>query len=1336
MKKIASILLLIIIYTIPSYAISFFHIGSSEGLSQPTVLSICQDDLGRMWLGTREGLNIYNGNEMKIYMGNVTVPNGKNFNLGSHISLIKTDHKGNMYVLAENNLFRCNLKNNHYEQLTEGNATSTMSIQGDSIWYIVNQELKYYLPSNQQHHHVKDLAMQKIRAMEILGEKIFIGTLDGLHILSKDTSSMSTELKGNHIFRLFKSSKNEIWIGTSKEGIYKYADNQFTQLPALTFKKEGLQYLSIRDFIEDAVGNIWIGTSEGLQVYNRKQNIFMPINPPQYVGGFQDPSIYCLFLDKQENIWVGTLYGGASYFNPQKNRFTYYEYQSIDPSKKRFRNISQIVLDKRNNLWISTDGEGVSCLDNHWNIVKRLHTKTLKALPSNYVKALVYDERRDLLFIGMQQGGLGKYDFVNDKLTVYQLPDIKTTVDHSNVIYHLETYNGLIYLSTPKAIYQFNPETNRFTFVTQVFDYCYDFKINNKGILFARYKHCMKILPLATPSEEKLIDFSPNLTNVKISSFIIDDEGVYLATYGNGLIHYNIVTGEITDYHTGNSNIPTNYCYIGKYTGDNKIAITCAKGMILFNPQLKTFALIDKFKEKNLILRNSGLYTSPENNIFIGGNKGITQINLSEIALHTDEKSTIFFSNLYINNKHIDPHPGQEILSTSLPFTKRIHLKADENNVRIDLAFTDCTEEHDWKNYSYKLEGLDKGWNRSTSSSIHYNYLSPGKYTLHAKLNTSANTPVSSLEIYIARPLYARWWAICLYIGLIGLTLFKFHRYQRRHRLLILALQEEKFEKQKIEQLNHEKMVFFTNVSHEFRTPLTLIISHIDSLLTQSSIPTAVYNAVYKIKKNALHMNYLVTELLDFKKFSEDAFLLNLSEKDYVAYLKEIYLTYADMARQRNITFDFESISPIIRGWFDFQQMNKVLMNLLSNAFKYTPDGGKISIRTKEENHTIRIEITDSGVGISQEDMKHLFKRFYQGNNQRGQEQAPGTGIGLALTQLIVEKHHGRITVESEVGKGSTFTLYFPLDKEVFDQDTQVLFVNEETDTNQLPAIRTEETEMKASSVISQSQLNQLEEAEGTNQDAPKTILLVEDNFEILKVLVKLFKKQFRVLLARNGKEGLEKTFEFKPDLIISDIMMPEMNGTEMCLQIKNNIDLCHIPIILLTALTSEQQNIEGLNRGADDYICKPFNAQLLLARANNLIRNRLLIQSQISKRPITEVDLTSINPLDQKILKKTEEILTKNLDNTEFGLADLCVELSMGRSLLFTKFKALTGMTPNKYILNFRLKHAVSLIHHYPDMLITEVSDRCGFGSAVYFSRCFKNQYGVSPQNYKRNDS
>lgn len=545
------------------------------------------------------------------------------------------------------------------------------------------------------------------------------------------------------------------------------------------------------------------------------------------------------------------------------------------------------------------------------------------------------------------------------------------------------------------------------------------------------------------------------------------------------------------------------------------------------------------------------------------------------------------------------------------------------------------------------------------------------------------------------------------------------------------SLEKERIEKQHIEEMNHAKLVFFTNVSHEFRTPLTLIVSHIDTLLQNQLLPPQVYNKILKIKQSAQQMTNLVSELLDFRRFTQNRFILQIEKRDIGKFLKEIFLSFSDFAHQRNICYDFQCNPVEIVCWFDAKQLEKVFFNLLSNAFKYTPDGGKIGMIIATDNGNVKIQICDTGSGISDLDSAHIFDRFYQGGNQKGNEQSPGTGIGLALTKSIVEKHHGAISVESEVGKGSTFTIALSLNMSIYQEDEHIQFVDSVSDmmTTTGPLLGEKIASFYEVPVDSLSQ--------ETAKENDRKLLLVEDNKELLQILKQLFEPFYQVYLANNGKEGLAQAYEHKPNLIISDIMMPEMTGIEMCLQIKNNVDLCHIPIILLTALNNTEQSIEGLNRGADDYISKPFNAQLLLARANNLVRNRLLIQHQLRKKPLSEIDLTSINPLDQEMLRKTSQIIEKHIDDPDFDIPELCKEVGIGRSLLYSKFKALTGMTPNNFVLNYRLKHAATLLRRYSDLPIAEVSDRCGFSSPVYFSRCFKNQYGCTPQSYqKRKDS
>ena len=719
----------------------------------------------------------------------------------------------------------------------------------------------------------------------------------------------------------------------------------------------------------------------------------------------------------------------------------------------------------------------------------------------------------------------------------------------------------------------------------------------------------------------------------------------------------------------------------------------------------------------------------------MGDTKGVTSFSEEEFhkANTFRHNPNLYFSELWINNQKVVAGDETGVLTKAFPYTQKLKLSHNQNNLILSFALPDYEQQLSQKQFQYKLDGLDKKWIKTSQTEVHYTNLDPGTYTLRvAAINNSSNQSGDitdkeiSMQLTISAPWYATWWAFLLYIiSFIG-CLYYFISSRIAKRTLALSLEKERFEKQQIEQLNQEKLVFFTNVSHEFRTPLTLIISHIDIILQKSSPNPSIYNQILKIRKNAQQMSNLISELLEFRKLEQNHKTLQISQQDITPFLKEIYFSFVDYAHLRNIHYDFQLSETPTLCWFDSQLLEKVFFNLLSNAFKYTPDNGNIIISGRTTDNEVEISISDTGSGIAKNDVSQIFARFFQANNQKpGEYSSPGTGIGLALSKTIVEKHHGTITVDSTLGKGSTFTVRLPRNADVFQADKNIQLSNQQQESSIVPG---------SLDVLPETDTYLTESVHTENaEEKTHTVLLVEDNEELLQLLTELFSPFYEVICATNGEEGLKQVYEHKIDLIISDIMMPKMSGTEMCLQIKNNIDYCHIPLILLTALNSTEQNIEGLNRGADDYITKPFHAQLLLARANNLIRSRLLMQHQFDKKPISEIDLTCINPLDKDILKRTAESIEQHIDDTEYDIPVLCKEVGIGRSLLYTKFKALTGMTPNNFILNYRLKHAAALLQQYPDIPIAEVSDRCGFSSPVYFSRCFKNQYGCTPQNYRK---
>ena len=488
-----------------------------------------------------------------------------------------------------------------------------------------------------------------------------------------------------------------------------------------------------------------------------------------------------------------------------------------------------------------------------------------------------------------------------------------------------------------------------------------------------------------------------------------------------------------------------------------------------------------------------------------------------------------------------------------------------------------------------------------------------------------------------------------------------------------------------------------------------------EMLLQVRSFNPNVYNKILGVYKSCLQLRELITELLDFRKQEQGHMTIKVCEHNMVHFIYEHYLLFLEYAAQRQITFNFEKSSNNISVWFDAKQMQKAINNLISNAFKYTKAGGTISIAVRKRNQEVLIEITDNGSGIAEKDIDKIFNRFYQADIDSPSH--TGTGIGLALTKGIIELHHGNIDVSSELGEGTTFRIHLMTGKEHF--------TNDQICTNSNTSCSNEVTNLN---LVYQQPLEQ-EKENIDNESIPKEgkykILIVEDNDSLREMLVNIFKSLYTVITAVNGKEGLEKTCSEMPHIVISDIIMPEMSGTELCLAIKQNFDTCHIPVVLLTAKTTIEHNLEGLKMGADDYIAKPFNINILLSRCNNLVNNRIMLQEKFSKQPQINTLILTNNILDKKFMDKVTEIIENEIDNVNFSVDQLVAQMGIARTKLFTKLKAITGQTPSDLIMTIRLKRAAYLLKNNPELNISEISDRTGFSFPKYFSKCFKKKNG-----------
>lgn len=657
--------------------------------------------------------------------------------------------------------------------------------------------------------------------------------------------------------------------------------------------------------------------------------------------------------------------------------------------------------------------------------------------------------------------------------------------------------------------------------------------------------------------------------------------------------------------------------------------------------------------------------------------------------------------------------------------TSDIYLSYKQNNITVEFASFNYNNDRN-RLFEYRLEGFDKAWTQTTGTTITYTNLPPGEYILRARpLAGKENLDEEvHLNIHVSAPFYATVWAYFFYLLCLLGVMIAFIRFKTRQAALKSSLEFERKEKERIEELNQVKLRFFTNISHEFRTPLTLILGQIEVLM-QMDLGTTIYNRILRIYKNAWHMRNLISELLDFRKQEQGYLKLKVEEQNLVTFTRQIYMCFYEYAQKKEITYRFDNVEETISVWFDSKQLQKVIFNLLSNAFKYTPNKGSIRVEVRMLASQAIVSVCDTGVGIPEEHISKIFERFYQTDNSSSF--TLGTGIGLALAKGIMNMHHGKIDVESTVGKGTKFTLSLPLGNRHFSDEEMATVESRES------VIISEAVPMLPFEQIMDVEEEKTKVQENIKEEDKPIILLVDDNEELLSMLEDLFLPIYKVYIAHDGREGLEMARQIQPDLIISDVMMPEMSGKELCYKIKTNVELSHISVVLLTAQTSVEYVVEGLMFGADDYVTKPFNVKVLIARCNNLIKNKKRLIAHYAGKTITESPVTeAINERDKELLAKCVNIIKENFENPAFDVTALASELCVGRSKLYMQFKQMTGLTPNEFILKIKLDEAMSLLKNHPELNISEISIRLGFSSPRYFSKSFKAFFGVAPQTVR----
>lgn len=1345
----------------------FSSLTLENGLSQNSVMAIGQDQQQLLWFGTKHGLNRYDGYQFKTYKNN---PKDTNSISSDEITAVLSDSKGILWVGTVNGLNKYDAKKDAFQRINyhpkNKKGISSNSIEHlyedpqGNIWVSTlrganlltdrnKNEFQSFLfkdsPNNRGINNIYSCLRQK-------NGTVWLATLNGLIRMELKPGKMSYQvfryqggkagtISSNYITSLQTDKQQNLWIGTDNGlNLFRAEDQSFH-----TYKhnenSNSIVHNDIREVMLSRDGKLWIGTQEGLSIFDPQQKTFNNfLHDPEQKGSISHNSIHSIYQDRNNSIWIGTFYGGVNLIHPFSTQFHVYKNSRLRPSISS-NIVSSIVEDQQHNLWIGTEGGGLNYFNRHNNTYTayKINLNDKKGLSSNLIKTICQDKAGNLL-IGTHHGGLNIFNTstktfqhvinIKDSSNSQSTAEIIAICPGSDQNIWVGTYSGLNTLSMKNGNYE-----------TRTRKSPVESKLQNKRIQFlyedrdhqlwigtqaGLYAYHLKTKNLRAFFKNK---GNPNQLQSDYINCIVQTANGNLAigTYFGGLSIYDQKTGKFKTY-TEKEGLSNNNV-LGIIEDDSHhLWISTDHGLSKLDQKTQSFRIYtrsDGLAGNDFNVRS--YYKDSSAELFFGGYNGLTSFYPAQIEINR-KTSPIIFTGLKLFNKPVMVNGEDQLLKEDISSTKSITFAHDQNHFTIGFALLNYVKP-DKNRYTYKLENYDEEWNEVNSPAATYTNLPSGAYTFLVKGQNNDGTPggsVASIDIHILPPIWASWWAYCVYILIFSVILFLGVRY-----LIIRALLKRS------EDIQQMKLSFFTNISHEIRTPLTLILGPLENLLKGTQHNLELHQQILPIKNNADRLMRLITELMDFRKADSGYLKLNISLENIVGFSKEIFVAFQHLAISKNIQYTFNCNQEEILLYFDKIQMEKVLFNLLSNAFKFTADGGSISFSIEDQLQYVEITVRDNGKGIPYDSQNKLFSNFFQ-VDEHGSNHI-GSGIGLALSKSVVEAHHGKIGIKSDpktaTKSGDTcFTVTLKKGKNHFKTGELQENIGHEyapsPGTTSKPALANTVTEMDAAVQIVDPISS---EALRSNLQPKETILIVEDNPEIRDLIVNLMKPKYQVEECVNGLSGWETAIALLPDLIICDIMMPVMDGLELCRRLKTDERSSHIPVILLTARSSHIHQVSGLETGADSYITKPFSTALLELHVKNLLQSRAMMRQKYASQITLQPQNILIGTTDQAFLEKVMEFIEVNMANQEVGVPELAAEVGMSQPILYKKIRAITDLSVNDFIKTIRLKKAAQLLEQKV-YNISEISYLVGFNDPKYFSREFKKQYGLTPRVFLQN--
>lgn len=1379
----------------------FEHLTTENGLSQSDVNVIFQDTDKFMWFGTHDGLNRYDGYNFSVFK-----PDTKNIkSISSNlIWKIIDDDKGNLWIGTTGGGLSyfdrkteefINFKNNpnNVHSIASNYITLLFRDSSNRLWVGTSQgidmtDLSKPIDSLKfNHYNLYQNSAEPTRNSNNVStfyedkmHQVWIGGIYGLSKLSRDSNGDIYFQSINNLIGLptinvkaiAEDSNGNLILGTNS-GLYRYSPNA---------DKDQLQYIQDGSYNAVSISNnhIWAGTDNGLYEFSNAIESKIPKLLNHYIYDPKNPNyslsknaVKSLFIDHTGIIWVGVNGGGVNKLDPNSKEFSHIK-KSLDEASLSNDKIRAIFEDSEQNLWIGTEGGGLNLIRK--KEITKDYNKFTHLTKINRVFAIEEIELKNSkkLFIGGEYSpSLFEIDLTKTKnITDDDMVSISDL--YSSVFSILQDKDKNVWIGTYNGGVQrwlINEDGDTFTKdqLKQIDNVEYSIANNiirdifqdSKGnIWFATGNGLSKLaknqIRSKTPKFESFKNIPNDETTIShnyiLTVFESKSGDIWIGTFGGGL--NKMITssnGKNVRFKTYSEKNGLSNNVIKGILEDNQgeLWLSTNKGLSKFNPDTETFQNYDvndglqsnEFSELTAFKTKEGL-------MLFGGVNGITAFNSKDITSNKIKAETVF-TNFSIFNKPIsigEKINGRIILPESINTIDEIELKYSENSFSFEFAALHYAASSKNK-YAYKLEGFNDDWIYTTSDNRYATYtnLEPGTYTLKVKASNNDNiwaeTPVE-LKINVIPP----WWqtilAKIIYLLMaIGLLLafrrFTIIRSTEKHQLEL-----EHLEKEKHEEIHRLKLEFFTNISHEFRTPLTLIKGPLDYLLKKGDKITGkeAQDQYNLMKKNTDYLLRLVNQLLDFRKMDHGKMNLNLSKSNIVTFIQEIGEPFQFLSRKKNIEFEIKSSKEVISSWFDPDAVEKITNNLLSNAFKFTPENGTILLEIYDGNDFVKpadidinieqskyvvLQVKDSGPGIPAHRLQHIFERFYTEIGITTHADIKGTGIGLSFTKNLVELHQGIIKVKSDSENGSTFIVWLPKEKETFESKKELNFHEVFEPNTYISKVDAESHAISFMDDIIDQNMTR-------SRSKLPLLLIIDDNPDIRSFIKKGLGENYYIYEAENGEKGLELANKFIPNIVITDLVMPVMDGIEFCNILKSTKETSHIPVVMLTAKTSQEKEIEGLKTGADAYIRKPFDMELLELKLSNILKHREELRKRFNREITLQPNEVTVTSSDETFLQNAIEVVEKHMMNSEFSVELLVKEMNISRSNLYLKIKELTGLSSSEFIRNIRLKRAVQLFEK-SDLSVKEIMYMTGFNTASYFSKCFKKQFGVIPSKYIR---